>query len=668
MARIDAQARENQSESLNDGAGELRYARSCWGSKHSFTGRSFRSDEPASNRRVLSGRGEMGTHMASFYFDGFEGRTPPPPIPYSMARELLWQFLATVNLVLGGWYLWWRWSHSLNPDALWFAIPLAVAETLAFIGLIFFTINLWLTRDHELRSPPRVIAECISNPDEAAERQISVDVFFPTYNEDPELVRLSVRDAGKITYPHPIDIRIHVLDDGRRAAMEKVAGEEGAGYITRPDNVGFKAGNLRNAMQQTSGDFMVICDADTRVFPTILEDTLGYFTDPEVAWVQTPQWFYDIPEGVPLTVKLERYLGRTGYFVGAAIERIAGPVQVGCDPFCSDPRMFYDIIQRRRNWANAAFCCGAGSIHRREAVMEAALKTYAASIDQMVARTVSDIADREIKEDLEEAMRHELAMEADVIPYKFHVSEDIYTSIALHSDPERRWRSILHPTVESKMLSPQDLLSWVIQRFKYAGGTLDIAFHDNPLFRRGLTFAQRIMYAATFYGYLGCLWNVVFLAAPVVYLFTGIAPVAAYSLDFFKHAIPFLLANQLAFMVGTWGVGTWGGQMFYLSFFPINFRALWTVIRGRKISFPVTPKVRQEGSFVRLVVPQIVVIVATVAALIYRGSWVLLGATHQLGGLLTNTFWGCMNILFMAGIVRAALWKPECGASDGEDQ
>jgi hypothetical protein len=53
-------------------------------------------------------------------------------------------------------------------------------------------------------------------------------------------------------------------------------------------------------MEQTSGDFIVICDADTRLLPTILEHTLGYFRDPDVAWVQTPQWFYDIPEGVAL--------------------------------------------------------------------------------------------------------------------------------------------------------------------------------------------------------------------------------------------------------------------------------------------------------------------------------------------------------------------------------
>jgi cellulose synthase (UDP-forming) len=75
-------------------------------------------------------------------------------------------------------------------------------------------------------------------------------------------------------------VHIHVLNNGKRPAMEAVAREEWVNYITRTDNVGFKAGNLRNVMAATSGDFILICDADMRPFPTFLEETLGYFRDP----------------------------------------------------------------------------------------------------------------------------------------------------------------------------------------------------------------------------------------------------------------------------------------------------------------------------------------------------------------------------------------------------
>ncbi|MBW1972375.1 MAG: glycosyltransferase [Deltaproteobacteria bacterium] len=593
-----------------------------------------------------------------FYFDKYEKKKPPEPVPYSIPRELLWQFLAVINLVLGLWYIVWRWGYSINYNALWFSIPLIVAESCAFFGLMLFTFNLWKTKDFPQLNPPEFITECTNDPN-IERRPIKVDVFFPTYDEDPELVRLSIIDAKKIRYPHPIDIKIYVLDDGRRETMRKVAEEEGVYYITRENNIGFKAGNLRNAMEQTSGDFIVICDADTRPFPTILEHTLGYFRDPDVAWVQTPQWFFDLPEGTPLPFKLKRYIGKPGYFIGKAIEKLVGPVNVGEDPFCNNPQMFYDVIQRRRNWANASFCCGAGSIHRREAVMEVALKTYADAVDGFVKKFTKEIKDEEIRISLEEEMKRQIALETEITPYKFHVSEDIYTSIVLHSDPDRNWKSVLHPPIESKMLSPQDLLSWVIQRFKYAGGTLDIALHDNPILKKGLSIPQKLMYGTTIWSYLGCLWNVVFLVSPIIYLFTGIAPVSAYSMEFFKHIFPFLLANEIAFMVGTWGISAWGGQSFYLAFFPINLKALWTVIRGKKISFPVPQKIRQEGNFFRLVLPQFTIIILTALGLIFAITKYFLGFKTNLPGVVTNLFWGINNIWALSGIVRAAFWQPE---------
>ena len=182
-------------------------------------------------------------------------------------------------------------------------------------------------------------------------------------------------------YPGPLDYKVHVLDDGRRPEMKAVCDQEGANYISRQTNIGFKAGNLRNGLEQTYGDFLIICDADTRVFPTLLSHTLGYFRDPDVAWVQTPQWFFDLPEGENLARWLGRKAGKTGYGLGWLAQKFIGQVTIGRDPFFNDPRMFYDVILRRRNWANAAFCCCAASVHRREAVMQAALRSYVWTIE-----------------------------------------------------------------------------------------------------------------------------------------------------------------------------------------------------------------------------------------------------------------------------------------------
>lgn len=598
----------------------------------------------------------------TFYFSPFEDRRPPDPLPHSPVLEKIWQILAVTSLALGAWYIHWRWTQSLNWDALWFAIPLLLAESCAYFGLILFTLNLWKIQDYPIEPPPQRISQCITGSDDR-DHAVAVDVFIATYNEDEELVRLSIRDAKAMRYPHPIDLRVHVLDDGRRATMQAVAQEEGVGYITRDNNVGFKAGNLRNAMEQTSGDFILICDADTRPFPTLLERTLGYFRDPDVAFVQTPQWFYDLPEGQTLTDWMARRIGGVGRWLGSAIEWTLGEIKVGEDPFANDPALFYDIIQRRRNVFNAAFCCGAASLHRREAVMFVALKAYGDAIAKTSGETRSRLARLTRRSDSAEAQalaRWQAAQAEELTPYKFHVSEDIYTSITLHQDRHRRWKSVLHPHVESKMLSPQDLLTWTIQRFKYAGGSLDIFFHDNPVTAPGMSLGQRLMYLTTFWSYLGAVWNCIFLLAPMVYLFLGVAPVSAYTGDFFGHALPFLIANELAFLAGTWGMSGYKGKVSYLASFPISLRALWAVVRNQRIKFPVTPKERQDGNFLHLVWPQIAIMVLTVLSFAWAALalWLEIGA-YTLGGLIANGLWGVNNILAMSIMVRAALWKPE---------
>ena len=596
----------------------------------------------------------MGTEAAAW-----DAREPPEPVPYSPMREFVYQALATSALALGTWYLHWRWTQSLNRDALWIALPLVVAETLAFFGSLLFFLSIWRTHDPEPQPPPRTrrdIATLVPGED----RPLIVDVFFATYNEDVELVRLSLRDAKAMTYPHPIDIRIHALDDGRRPEMRAVADQEGVHYLTRTTNVGFKAGNLRNALEHSQGDVIVICDADTRPFPALLEQTLGYFRDHDVAWVQTPQWFYDLDPGVSLPDWLAKRakLGRLGRLIGRGLETVLGPIRVGADLFGNDPQMFYDVIQRRRNWCNAAFCCGAASLHRREAVMEAALRAYADEVDGAVRPFADDVHDPELKSDFEAALTSEAARDIEFTPYKFHVSEDIYTSIVLHSDQSRHWKSVYHPQALSRMLSPQDLLALTIQRFKYAGGTLDIFWNDNPLRRPGLSSWQKLMYGTTIYSYFAPLWAVVFLLSPIVYCFTGIAPVAAYDSAFLTHLVPFLVFNRLAFAAGTWGVNTYRGEQYYLAFFWLNLRAIAHVLRRKPIRFHVTPKTRQAGTFLSLVRPQLVLIALTMAGLAYSGTLLVTGVRSNVTGFLTNLLWSLNNVLLLSVIVVAALRKP----------
>lgn len=296
--------------------------------------------------------------------------------------------------------------------------------------------------------------------------------------------------------------------------------------------------------------------------------------------------------------------------------------------------------------------------------MYVALTAYAGTVDIEGDRRggwwmALPLPGRRIEPGQQVLQRWQAAQKQELTPYKFHVSEDIYTSIVLHRTTSRHWLSVLHPNIESRMLSPQDLLTWTIQRYKYAGGSLDIFLNDNPIIHSGLSLAQRVMYLTTFWSYLGAIWNFVFLVSPIIFLFTGIAPVSAYTILFFSHALPFLLASELAFLVGTWGVSGYKGKVSYLASFPISLRALWSVLRKHEIKFPVTPKLRQEGNFSRLIWPQLLIIALTVVAFGWAVARYANGSpAFTAGGLIANGFWAAYNIAAMSVMIQAAFWTP----------
>jgi cellulose synthase (UDP-forming) len=599
-----------------------------------------------------------------WYFARYEHRVPAEPLPASAARDFAFQALAVLAAALGIRYLAWRWT-ALNPDALAFSALVAAAETLAYAGATLFFLSLWRTEDPPVRTPPSRVNEIRDVPLEN-DRPLRVDVLVTTCDESVELVRLSVRDALGLTYPHPISVRVHVLDDGRRPAMRAMALEEGAGYLTRDTNLGYKAGNLANGLEHTDGDLVVVCDADTRPFPRLLEETLGHFRDPRVAWVQTPQWFYDVDAGTRLPEWLGTRAGGAGRVLGRCAEALVGPIAVGADPLGCDPQPFYDVVQRCRNWCNAAFCCGAGSIHRREAVMETALKGFAARISAEVAPFTTRVPDPALRADLGAALVAQAARRTELTPFKFHVSEDIYTSLAIHADADRRWRSVYHPRVLTRMLSPQDLRAWSIQRFKYACGTLDIAWRDNPLRLRGLSQWQKVMYGATIFAYLAPLWTVPLLLAPLAFFFAGVTPVRSFDADFFAHFVPFLVATRLAVLVRSWSVPTWRSEQFHLSAFWLHLRALAHVVARRHIRFVVTPKVAASRRSLSLVSPHLVLLAATAIGIAYRATQISDGAPPAVAAaFVSNVFWSLHNALCFAPFIAAAFAVRRRTAAEG---
>ncbi len=641
-----------------------------------------------------------------------------------MSRRAWIRIIVALTLSLGLNYVVWRWMFSVNWKTWWIAVPLVLAETYALIDSFLFGATMW--RIKVRGEPPPV-------PPGA-----TVDVLITTYNEPVELVATTARAALAIVGSH----RTWILDDGSRPEMCAAAEQLGVGYLERSDDWTnrprhAKAGNLNNALFATDGEFLLILDADQVPKPAILERTLGWFEDPEVALVQTPQWFSNVPSS---------------------------------DPMGSQAPLFYGPIQQGKDGWNAAFFCGSNAVLRREALMQLGVVGYVREVEEAVRdalRTADAVLTKarrgaadhgpaavEALDDVRRAAadaRHELRDGAAVsdVTYRFRlavnsaskqmvggdvatiradldairavpvevddelgdlvidevalarladrewsplgaiesvsalvqrvdvdraheaqpvmplatisVTEDMATCMRLHA---LGWRSVYHNEVLAAGLAPDDLGSMLQQRLRWAQGTIQVLLRENPLTKRGLSVGQRLMYFATMWSYLSGFAALVFIAAPIFYLVFDVRPVVAYNVSFLARFIPYVVLNQILFLVVGYGVKTWRGHQYSLALFPLWIRACATafanVAFGKPLGFVVTPKTRQgrAGFPWRLVAPQLIAVAVLVIAAIVGVVRLAVGATDSVAGTVVNVVWIAYDLLLLSVIFEAALFRP----------
>jgi cellulose synthase (UDP-forming) len=244
---------------------------------------------------------------------------PAPEQHFPSVRASRWvRALLLANLVAAGLYVsWWlRPGHAGTP--LLFVV-LALAEGFNLLHLV----GLWWT-----------VSTTKADPPPPSTRTWTIDVFVTTCGEPLELLERTIRAVVGLEGEH----RSYVLDDAGRPEVRSVAERLGAVYIARRTRSGAKAGNLNHALEVTEGELVAVFDADHVPYPDFLERLTSYFEDPELAFVQTPQ-----------------------YYGNARHDRVArGAYQ--------QQAIFYGPICRGKNGVNAAFCCGTNVVFRRRAL------------------------------------------------------------------------------------------------------------------------------------------------------------------------------------------------------------------------------------------------------------------------------------------------------------
>ncbi len=250
----------------------------------------------------------------------------------------LWSRVIIISIVLALILRYIAWRSLTTLD---FSTPAHGLLSLSLLGLELLVmtgtlIQLFLLIQAQDRKPE---ADCMQRAVLAGIYQPTVDILIPTYNEPAFILRRTIIGCQALDYNAK---QIYLLDDTRRSEIKQLAVELGCHYITRPDNLHAKAGNLNHAIPLTHSELIVVFDADFIPTTNFLTRTVGFFQDSNIALVQTPQSFYN-PDPIAKNLGLEKFL-------------------------TPEEEVFYRQIQPFRDGAGSVTCSGTSFVVRRSAL------------------------------------------------------------------------------------------------------------------------------------------------------------------------------------------------------------------------------------------------------------------------------------------------------------
>lgn len=406
--------------------------------------------------------------------------------PASKAASVVRVLLIVANFALYLRYLVWRGSETLPFELGWLA---AACGMVLFLTECYCFVHQSLSHFTEMSKTHRVPLPLPADRDQWP----TVDVFIPTYNEDPNIVRTTVIAATQMDYPAD-KLRVYVLDDGgtramlahtdaptasrlaaRADKMKALATRYGATYLTRDDNTHAKAGNLNHALQHSSGEFIAVLDCDHVPTRDFITKTLGVMLeDAKRFLVQTPHHFIS-PD------PLERNL--------SLFERAP-----------AENELFYREIQPGLDVWGASFFCGSAALLRRSALED-----------------IGGLATTTITEDAETTLA------ALVKGYRSAYMNE--------------------PLVSG--LQPETFKGFIGQRARWSQGMLQIFFIHKPWKLRGLTPMQRLMFTNLALFWMFPVARLLLLLAPIVTLLIGVPVADARVIDIASYGAPALLASTM---------------------------------------------------------------------------------------------------------------------------
>ena len=496
---------------------------------------------------------------------------------------------AILTIIFGIW--WFEPSHIPNNFSGW----LHIFDLFAFILLSYIV---WYQITYELFSwyltafmkrPERPM------PPQAGLRVALLTAFVPG-KETYDVLERTVSAMVVVRYPHDT----WVLDEGNDPETIRICKKYGARHYSRKGIKQYntldgkykaktKAGNYNSWFTEHSNQYDIVGQHDVDFVPNedFFERTLGYFRDPRVAFVGTPQIYGN---------KEQSWIAR-----GAA-EQAYG---------------FYGQIQKGLHGHDMSLFIGANHIVR-------------------------------------------VAAHDDIGGYSGHIVEDHLTGMRFYAG---KWKSVYVPEILAVGEAPSTWESYFSQQMRWAYGLIDILFRHSPRIFKKMNARHQIHYFLLQQYYFYGLAQAIGVLLITLYFVFGFQSTSMKLLTLILLYVPLLIWQIIIFFwLQRFAVDPknergflWRGRLLNLAVWPVYFMAFIGVLRGKRLTYVVTPKgqEQQQDVSISLFIPH-----AVLGTITFVGIIVALLTGHTAPQIF---FWAILNTLamyfFFLSVLIPKVWR-----------
>ncbi|NDU79847.1 MAG: UDP-forming cellulose synthase catalytic subunit [Ferrovum sp.] len=280
----------------------------------------------------------------------------------------------------------------------------------------------------------------------------------------------------------------------------------------------------------------------------------------------------------------------------------------------NESELFYSLVQKGNDFWNATFFCGSCAVLKRAPLLEVG----------------------------------GIALET--------VTEDAHTSLRLH---RLGYRSRYIDIPQAAGLSPESLSAFIGQRMRWSRGMAQIFRIDNPLMGKGLSMMQRICYATSMLNFFSGIPRLIFLTAPLGFLFFHAYVILAPATTVVLYVLPHIVHSMIAkTRIQDGHRSNFFSEVYetVLSWYMAGPTTM-ALINPAKGKFNVTVKgqgIHRDFFDFQSATPYMIIIILNIAGIVagvYRAKF---GPDNELFSVFMNMVWALYNCFMLGSALFAA--------------